>query len=343
MLYHDVKYLKLVSYRLERFKIKKDNGNMFEANCRCPICGDSQTNLKKARGYFYSKQGKMNFYCHNCNASMSFSKWLKDFDYNTYQMYALDVFKDQKEKTDYIAELKTKPYVPSVLRGLKTIKQLHDAQHPAASYVVNRKIPEKYWEELYYVPKFFEWTLGHTDKFKDLLNVHPEREHPRLIIPWFTEDDKECFAYQARAFGKEEPKYYAITVDKKPPRFFGLDRLNRLEHIYVVEGPIDSLFLPNAVAVGSSALYTFEDAGADITYVPDNENRNKEILKVYKKIIDAGHKVCIMPNTYTYKDINEAIMCGMSIFDIKQLIDDNTYSGLSAHMKFNEWRKLDVS
>lgn len=343
MLYNEVKYLKLVSYRLERFVIKKDNGNSFLANCRCPICGDSETNAKKTRGYFYSIGTKLNFKCHNCNASLSFAKWLKEFDFNIYSMFAMEEFQSKPSTYTPDAEperkspqLKTKPYVPSILVGLKSIVELND-DHPVRKYVMGRLIPEKYWSEIYYAPRFFKWTLGHTDKFK---NVDMKNDHPRLVIPFFTRDTKEVFMYHARSFGDEKPKYFSIKLDKKPAPFYGLDRLDENEKVYVLEGPLDSLFLPNAVAIGSSALHTFVDGGLDITYVVDNENRNKEILKEYKKLISMGLNVCIWPDTYEFKDINEAVESGMSIFDIKQLIDDNTFNGLRAEMRFNQWRKV---
>ena len=346
MLYTDVRYLKQVSYRLERFKIKKDTGNSFLANCRCNLCGDSEKNSKKARGYFYGLGNKLLFRCHNCNASLTFSTWLKEFDANIYGMYSLDNFKEKNaglatlpETTQKLPDLRTKPYRPCVLTGLKSVLQLND-DHPVLQYVSDRKIPEKFWDVIYYAPKFFKWTLGHTDKFSRVVSDFPEQEHPRLIIPWFTADTKEVFMYHARAFGKEVPKYYSIKIDKKPPPFFGLDRLNKEEKVYVVEGPLDSLFLPNAVAVGSSALHTFEDAGLDITYVMDNENRNREILKEYSRLINRGNRVCILPETYKYKDINEAILAGLTSEEIVAIIDGNTYNGISATIKLNEWRKV---
>jgi apolipoprotein N-acyltransferase len=119
-----------------------------------------------------------------------------------------------------------------------------------------------------------------------------------------------------------------------------MDRLDKHEKVYIVEGPLDSLFLPNAIAVGSSALHIAVDGGLDQTFVMDNENRNREILKEYKKLIDMGVNIVIWPETYTYKDINEAHQNGMSLFDIKQLIDDNTFNGLRAEMMFNQWRKV---
>lgn len=345
MLFNEVKYLKLISPRLERFAIKKDDGRTFLANCRCPICGDSEQSAKKTRGYFYNIGNRLLFKCHNCNASVSFPKWLKTFDLSIHQMLVMDEFQANSytsnritERDEKIPDLRTKPYRPSVLEGLKSINDLDDA-HPAVEYVKNRKIPEIYWKDLYYAPKFHKWTLGHTDKFARVVKEFSNQEHPRLIIPFFTKDTKEAFMYHARAFGDEKPKYISIKIDKKPPPFYGMDRVNMNERVYIVEGPIDSLFLPNAVAVGSSGLHGF-DYDIEKTYVMDNENRNREILREYKKLIDLGYDVCIWPDTYKFKDINEAYLAGLSLLDIKQIIDYNTFNGLKAEMRFSQWRKI---
>jgi len=277
---------------------------------------------------------------------MGFARWLKDFDFNVYSMFALEEFQYKNpgaaslpEPEEKEPQLKTKPHRPSVLGSLKSVIELSD-DHPVVDYVKSRKIPEEFWPDLYYAPKFHRWTTEHTDKFTRVVKEFPKQEHPRLIIPFFTADTKECFMYHARAFGDEKPKYISIKIDKKPPPFYGMDRLNKDEKVYVVEGPLDSLFLPNAIAVGSSALHIAVDGGLDQTFVMDNENRNREILKEYQKLINMGVNVVIWPESYKYKDINEAYLSGMSLFDIKTLIDDNTHNGLRAEVMFNQWRKV---
>ena len=53
----DSKYIGLVSSRLPKFKRIKPN----LYNCRCPICGDSQKQRNKARGYFYAIKANTNY------------------------------------------------------------------------------------------------------------------------------------------------------------------------------------------------------------------------------------------------------------------------------------------
>ena len=86
----DSKFIGLVSSRLTKFKRVKPN----LYNFRCPICGDSQKHKNKARGYLYGIKANVNYRCHNCGASMSFSNFLKDIDTVLHKQYVMEKFKD---------------------------------------------------------------------------------------------------------------------------------------------------------------------------------------------------------------------------------------------------------
>ena len=90
------------------------------------------------------------------------------------------------------------------------------------------------------------------------------------------------FAFQGRAFGKEEPRYITIKLDENKRRIYGLDRLDVNKKVYVVEGPIDSLFLPNSIAAAGSDLnINLPNA----VYILDNEPRNKQIVDKIQQLI----------------------------------------------------------
>jgi DNA primase len=163
-----------------------------------------------------------------------------------------------------------------------------------------------------------------------------------MIIPFFTRAGK-CFAYQARAYGDEEPKYYTIKVDETEEKIYGLDRVDFGKRIYVVEGPIDSLFLPNAIAVSGSSFDTptIRQILTNATIVMDNEPRNKDIVKQLEKYIELGYSVCMLPSSIMQKDINDMILHGgMTPDEIIELINTNTYSGMEAKLNFSKWRKM---
>jgi hypothetical protein len=224
----------------------------------------------------------------------------------------------------------TRKYIPTITDDLKSIAELAD-DHPAKQYVATRLLPKDMWSKLFYAPKFYKWAAGHTDRF----NAPSKADHPRMIIPWYSADGV-LFAYTARSFGGEEPKYYKIILDETvKPQVFGLNNTNKVE--YVVEGPIDSMFLPNSVAVGNASLHMYD---CDGIYITDRDVRNKEIMREAKLLINMGKKVCMLPNSLLGKDINEMVQNGLTVDDIHNIIKRNTYQGLEAQLKFTEWGKI---
>ena len=167
-------------------------------------------------------------------------------------------------------------------------------------------------------------------------------DHPRMIIPFFNSHGK-VFAFGASAYGDEEPKYYTIKVGEDVEKIYGLDKVDYSKRIYVVEGPLDSLFLPNAIAVSGASFDTptIRQLLTNATIVMDNEPRNKEIVKQLEKYIELGYSVCMLPDTVMQKDINEMVLeGGLSPQEIIELINTNTYSGMEAKLKFINWRKI---
>jgi hypothetical protein len=224
------------------------------------------------------------------------------------------------------------PTFKSRLGDLKTFNELEES-HPALKFLVQRSLPRRSWDDIYYCPKFFEFTNTLVkNKFPSL-----EGDHPRMIIP-FRKENGQIFAYQGRAFGNEPQKYITIILDKEYPKLFGLDRLDPSHTIYVTEGPFDSLFLDNAIAVAQSDLRVpqFKDKAV---LIPDNEPRNKEIVRQIEKFIDDGYKVVIWPKGIEEKDINDMILSGMTPAEIKTIIHSNTHSGLQAKTVFSNWKR----
>jgi hypothetical protein len=138
-------------------------------------------------------------------------------------------------------------------------------------------------------------------------------------------------------------KYITVKYDKSIDRlWYGLWRVNPNKRVYVVEGPLDSLFLQNATAmVGAGALKEIPSRFDDtpMTYILDNEPRNRQICSYIEKLIELGREVCIWPDNIVEKDIND-MAYQMSTRKIQKMIDDNTVSGLEATLKFREWRKV---
>jgi len=339
MLYIDTKYAGYLGSRLRNFKQK----NTYTWNYSCPVCGDSSKNKLKARGYIYRSKADLFCKCHNCGHSTNIGNLIKYVDPILYDEYVLERYKagaskytDHKDVTTIVPETKTVLLEDDILSPLKRLDLL-DESHPAVQYVSSRQIPKESWNLLYFASKFKKFVNSVTPKFQEPI----VDEHPRMIIPMFTPAGK-CFAFQGRAYGDEEPKYYTIKVDETQEKIFGLDRVNYSKRIYIVEGPIDSLFLPNCLAVSGASFDTptVRQLLANATIVMDNEPRNKDIVKQMGKYIEAGYSVCMYPDSVTEKDINDMILSGRSKQEILELINTNTFTGIEATLRYSTWRKI---
>jgi len=334
MLYIDARFVGQISYKLRNFKKKND----YYWNFSCPICGDSKKNELKARGFVYKNKDRLVYKCHNCGISMSIGNLIKHLDPTVYSEYVLERYKENTSK--HTPHAKVEEVVPEITQPICTDLILAGAQplqsnQEALQYVISRKIPQDRWKDLYYVPKFKEFVNKLKYSFTDTTY-----DTPRLIIPFYDEDGK-CIAFQGRALGKEQPKYITIKLDEKKEKIYGIDRMDHTKRIYVTEGPIDSMFIPNAIAVAGAGFDTkFIQAIKDnATLIMDNEPRSIQICNFIEKLIDEDYAVCLWPETIEYKDINEMVLHGKSIESIMDTINTNTFQGMEAKLKFIEWRK----
>jgi hypothetical protein len=274
------------------------------------------------------------YYCQKCGASMKFGTFLKDFDSNLYKQFALEMFKNKntiEPNREYEYKIpETKKYIPDIFSDLPLVRDL-DENSDVYQFCQNRKLPINTFD-FKFAENFINWTKGNTDKFKNWRG----EDHPRLIIPWYDRQHK-IIGYSARALDSlQEQKYYRIFVDETAKEhFFGLDRVDDSVEHYILEGEIDSLMIPNAIAVSNGKLHTYKHTNA--VYIPDSDTRNKHIMKNVSDMIELGLQVCMLP-TYLPKDLNEVVQSGLSQNEIMKIIKDNTFQGLSAMMHFLKWR-----
>lgn len=332
----DRSFLLRVSPKLQRFTEKKQD----LYNFRCPICGDSQKNKTKSRGYVYRKGNDYFYICHNCRVSTSFYNFLDKVDPSLTKEYALERYKNGEtgkhnyKKPTFEEVKQSAPQFRDTI-NLESVESLPD-DHFARQYVINRKIPQEHFSQLYFAPDF--------KKFIDSLGVEKENlreDDPRLVIPFFDEN-KKLIAVQGRALGESKLRYITVKLQEENEKIYGLDRVDKSKMIYVVEGPIDSLFIDNAIATADSNLQTATKKfdKANITLVFDNEPRNKEICKLIDKAIENHYNVVIWPEMIHSKDINDMIMEGFSVEEIKEIIETNTFVNLRAKAEFMNWKKL---
>ena len=318
----DSKFIGLVSPRLQKFKkIKADLYNF-----RCPICGDSQKNKGKTRGYLYAVKADMNYRCHNCGSSMTLSNFLKEIDPVLQKQYVFERFKVGKTgRGTVVEEPKFKFEAPKF--GPKIDLPRASEVKSAREYLEKRFLDPK---KFYYTPAFKRWVNTIVPKFDDV-----KYDEARIIIPLIYEN--QVIGFQGRALGPNSVKYITIMIDEEAPKVYGLDNISRKHPVYVVEGPFDSNFISNSIALcGSDGDLECLEA-YDLIYTYDNEPRNKEIVGRIERCMRDNKRVVIWPNSIKEKDINDMVLAG---HDVMSVLESNTYSGLEANVQFNIWKKV---
>ncbi len=337
-LYVDVKYVQRLSSRLEQFKKKND----YLWNCRCPLCGDSRSSKSKARGFIYRDKrdsSRLAYRCHNCGSSILFSTLLKQIDEELYKEYKFERFKNPHPTQELLSHSEKQPLRQENVHSLVHAICCHDLPdgHVCKLYLESRRIPPNCWNRLYYTG---DYRLLVDDLFHD--HRHNLRHDERLIIPYLDKQGN-ILAVTGRSLGDSGIRYITIRANEHGPKLvFGLDRVNLDQTVYIVEGPLDSLFLSNAVASGDSNLIAVADSlsARKTVLIYDNERRNRENVYQLEKAIGLGHRVCIWPDSIQEKDINAMILAGRTPAEIQGIIDSNIVSGLSALAKLNFWKRI---
>ena len=348
--YIDKKFINIVSTQLEKFSWKKDN----LASCRCPICGDSQKNKNKTRGYFYVKNNDFFYKCHNCGVGYNLYNFLKEVSPSMCKEYSLERYRNgENGKSNYkkpeakeVFKFKdAKPKFKKKDHLLDELQCLTDLpnDHTAVKFANMRKIPKQYWKLLYYTDDFTTFA-GHLDKDNTLFG-----KEERLVIPFFNSHG-DVVGAQGRVLtmsgevqARETLRYITLKAKKSiDSLWYGLWRIDPKKRVYVVEGPIDSYFLNNCVAMVGASSYKSIPAhlrNSELVFVMDNEPRNQQVVNYNHELIKMGHKVCIWPENIEEKDLND-LAYRVSTRKIQKVIDENTSEGLEAESRLKEWRKI---
>jgi len=318
----DSKFINLVSSKLQKFKrVKSDLYNF-----RCPICGDSKKNKSKTRGYLYSVKADVNFRCHNCGASMTFSSFLKQLDPIVHKQYVFERFKQGTTgRATVVEEPKFHFEAPKFRKKIDLPKA---SENPSADgYLTARKINSN---DFYYAENFKKFVNTLKPTFDDT-----KHDEERIIIPLYYE--KNLIGLQGRSLGPSKVKYITVMFNEDAPKIYGLDNIRKDVPVYITEGPFDSTFIRNSIAMCGADADIDRWGISNAIWIYDNEPRNSEIVRRIGNTIDSGHSVVIWPSNIDEKDINDMVMSGL---DVQSVIESNTYTGLEAHLKFTTWKKI---
>ena len=332
----DTKYLSLLSPRLERFKKVRD----YLWNFRCPQCGDSHKSKSKARGYVYRKKTDLFFKCHNCGVGQSVGNLIKDLDPFLHKQYIMERYragetgKRKSKAPEFKFETPTfKPKETNI--DLPSIESL-PKEHYARVYYEGREIPQQFMDKIFYAEDFKNWALSVCQvDYSNLMG-----KEPRLVIPFFDKDN-QLIGAQGRALQESKIRYVTVKVHEDAPKVFGLERWNSDQHTYLVEGPIDSLFLPNCLAMAGADMsdLTLIDKNKT-TLIFDNEPRNFQIVKSMVRFLKNGWKIVVWPDSIISKDINDMVLSSIKDARLVKIINTNTYSGQRGEWEVKSWKRV---
>ena len=318
-------------------------------NHRCNYCGDSQKNPHKARGFHFVIEQSFVYKCHNCGKSTSSVHFLKDHFPVIHKEYLKEYLQEKgvKPRAQKMPSSNSFKFTPKkeILNkndimseeNLKILMKPCSEVAVARKYLEDRKIPSEHYSSLYYTPTPQNLSFL-SDKYKDrVLGTDP-----RIILPFYDESG-ELIGLSGRAINNSPLRYLTMRFQDDLPLIFNLHKVDKTKTIFVTEGPIDSLFLPNSIAVAGSDFKKIDDViKENAVLIYDNEPRNREILKKLSEVIDLGYAVCIWNDKRLngLKDINEMILNGLTIDEVVSIIEKCTFSGLSAKTKFMEYKKI---
>ena len=318
----DSKFIGVISARLEKFK--KVKNNLY--NFRCPICGDSKKNKSKTRGYLYNVKADINFRCHNCGASMTFSNFLKQLDPVIHKQYVFERFKNNSTGRGTVVEEPTFKFETPKFKTKISLPLCSEVQR-GREYLERRRLDPKkfYWAEDF---------TGFVNSIKPTFGSHVPKES-RIIIPLYY--NKNSIGVQGRSVNPSPVKYITTIFHDDAPKIYGLDNIRRDAPVFVTEGPFDSTFLLNSIAMCGADSDVRKWGVSTPVWVYDNEPRSKEITERISSAITRGDSVVIWPTGIEEKDINDMILAG---HDVQSIVESNTYSGLEANLQFTTWKRI---
>lgn len=271
----------------------------------CPYC--------ERDSFVYTYEDEKVFLCHHCQRHLSYEKVVKNVNI------------DSNDSGNTWSSNKINVNYDSILCNSQSLSYL-PSDHECLRYVRSRSIPVSVYPDLYYCDNFAE-IASYAE-----IKLTPSK---RLVLPLRDKNGK-MFGVQGRALDGSDPRYITLMFDKEEDKLYGQDKVDMTKTFYVVEGPIDSLFLKNCIAMaGSDGLSDKYNSNAVLCF--DNEPRNKQIVDKVERYIDKGFKTVVWPDHIKEKDINDMILKGI---DVQHIVEHNTYAGLAAKIKFNAWKKV---
>jgi hypothetical protein len=310
-------------------------------NFACPFCGDSLRDPRKKRFNIYLNS--LSCHCFNCNHHSGINSFLKQFDEELSMEDKIQVHEIQQtskkferristNQSSFAFQLLDKLAVPkSVLFGMLKLITPYKSKE-CSDYLKSRCINIKQWKHFAYNEKTKELyilNINSNDRVigMQIRQLDPNSKKSRYLTRSLTKIYSDIFNKDisiliARLLkSMENGDKYIMEEDGVENIQANLDRLSGLFNIMnvdmnspltIVEGPIDSLCLTNAIALqGATKLNKYFDDLKMVRFLFDNDKVGKEHslnkIKVNKKIFLWGLYIKKMNIKNKVKDINDIV------------------------------------
>ena len=303
--------------------------NLF--NAECPVCREGKSKGRSRRLFYFPNKNYL--YCHNCSKHWNPFEWIREVT----NLSVPEIIKRNNEKIN-----SSTTFVPNNEPAKHKQEVLSDL--PENSIDITDPVQIEFYKDNKVVTDCVDYCISRrlftsTNRCKKFYVSLDDRFHKnRLIIP-FTKDNK-VVCYQTRALYKEQtPKYKTKIGDKS---LFGIDNITEeIPYIFIFEGPIDSMFVKNGVAMASLTPTDIQREqlnkmiGYKHIYVFDNDKNNKQTAARIIKTINKGNTVFVWPSEFKkFKDINEVCVALKQDEFPWKFIVKNSFSGPQAVLKF---------
>lgn len=283
-------------------------------NFACPICNEGSSASKKRRGYYFLREDY--FFCQNCQRHWNPVEWIKEAGGISYQ----EIVEESKNYANTFDEVIQRHTAEAV-----AIRKAVEPTLPADCINLSDPVQLEYYKDnkmvqecLAYISKRRLSTAVNRPK-NFYISLVDELHKNRLCIPFYNEHGKIVY-YQTRAIREttEGAKYYCKKNADKP--LYGIGNLDRsLEHIFLFEGPIDSMFCSNGLGMCGLTMTEYQRSQMESfrmhkkVWVIDNQMETKEVRTRYQELIETGDLIFCWPTELQQiepriKDFNDLCM-----------------------------------
>lgn len=299
-------------------------------NAECPVCKEGKSAGRSRRLFYFPS--KQYFYCHNCVKSWKPLEWVKEVTGLTVP----EILKKDQEKIDTVY---TKP------KKEATKQEMPIADLPENSIDITDEFQFDYFRNNKFISLAKQYcenrrlftAVNSCKKF--FVSLEDKIHKNRLVIPFIGANNK-IVSYQTRALTPNQfPKYLTKFGEKELFNFYNIT--SDVPYVFVFEGPIDSMFVKNGVAMAALAptekqLQQLNSLiGYQTIYVFDNDKENKHVKRKVEKYIKEGKTVFVWPSQFQkFKDFNE-ICCSLNLDEIPwKFVVKNSASNEEALLKY---------